>query len=240
MSRPKILIQLDSDAHPSVFDAVVAVDAGIDHLLQYPRVEPAAVTPLVHGAMFTRGGDDLKSTAIFIGGSEPSAGEGLLKAVKASFFGKIRVSVMLDSNGCNTTAAAAVASASKHLDLSKSRALVLGGSGPVGRRVARLLRSVGCTVKVASRSVSRASEAIAAIDATTKPPSDAPQLIPVEAGGSHQVLKHVEDCDLLIAAGAAGVEFVSTTDTDRKVSGQSRHRPECRTTTRDQRYRFHR
>ena len=38
MSQPKILIQLDGDEHASVFDAVVAVDAEIDHLLQYHSV----------------------------------------------------------------------------------------------------------------------------------------------------------------------------------------------------------
>jgi len=55
MSPPKILVQLDSDPHASVFDAVVAVDAGVDHLLQYGAVAPEAVRDLVHGAMFTRG-----------------------------------------------------------------------------------------------------------------------------------------------------------------------------------------
>ena len=39
MAKPKILIQLDRDAHASVFDAVVAVDAGVDQLLQYGDIE---------------------------------------------------------------------------------------------------------------------------------------------------------------------------------------------------------
>ena len=30
-TKPKILIQLDTDPQPSVFDAVVAVDAGVEH-----------------------------------------------------------------------------------------------------------------------------------------------------------------------------------------------------------------
>ena len=29
--KPKILIQLDTDPQPSVFDGVVAVDAGVEH-----------------------------------------------------------------------------------------------------------------------------------------------------------------------------------------------------------------
>ena len=59
--------------------------------------------------MFTRGGKMLKNSAVFIGGSDVQAGEQLLAATQKAFFGAVRVSVMLDSNGANTTAAAAVA-----------------------------------------------------------------------------------------------------------------------------------
>ncbi len=55
MAKQKILIQLDTDAHASVFDAVVAIDAGVEHLLQYSNVKPDDVRGLVHGAMYTRG-----------------------------------------------------------------------------------------------------------------------------------------------------------------------------------------
>ena len=44
---PKILVQLDGDPQASVFDAVVAVDAGVDHLLQYGGVRPEQVRDLV-------------------------------------------------------------------------------------------------------------------------------------------------------------------------------------------------
>ena len=99
MSKPKILVQLDPDTHASVFDAVVAVDAGVDQLLQYDGVEKEQVRDLVHGAMFTRGVADLKHTAVFVGGSNVAAGEALLEAVTKSFFGPMRVSVMMDANG---------------------------------------------------------------------------------------------------------------------------------------------
>src|SRR3982751_784296 len=108
MSKPKILIQLDSDPHPSVFDAVVATDSGVDRLLQYANVKPANVRDLVHGAIFTRAPQDLSQTAIFIGGASVAAGEELLSAAKKAFFGPLRVSVLLDANGANSTAAAAV------------------------------------------------------------------------------------------------------------------------------------
>src|SRR6266516_1436566 len=158
MSKPKILIQLDSDPHPSVFDAVVATDAGVDRLLQYGGVEPSDVRDLIHGAIFTRGPQDLANTAIFIGGSNVKAGEELLAQVTSAFFGPMRVSVLLDANGANTTAAAAVLAAAKHADLKGATATVLGGTGPVGQRAARLLARQGALVRVGSRTIDRASE----------------------------------------------------------------------------------
>src|SRR6266516_2427581 len=163
MSKPKILIQLDSDPHPSVFDAVVATDAGVDRLLQYGGVEPSDVRDLVHGAIFTRGPQDLMNTAIFIGGSSVKVGEELLKQATAAFFGPLRVSVLLDANGANTTAAAAVLAAAKHVELRGATATVLGGTGPVGERAARLLARQGANVQVASRSYGRANEVCARI-----------------------------------------------------------------------------
>ena len=72
--RRKILIQLDTDAHPSVFDRVVAIDAGADEVFSYGEVEPCQVRNLVHGAIFTRGARHLRFTAIFIGGSDVACG----------------------------------------------------------------------------------------------------------------------------------------------------------------------
>src|SRR5687767_1595333 len=117
MAIPKILLCLDADAQPSVFDSVVAVDAGVDHLFRHGGVKPAAVRDLVYGAMFTRAPADLKNTALFIGGADVTAGEALLKAASDCFFGPMRVSAMLDSNGANTTAAAAVLAMRRHVDL---------------------------------------------------------------------------------------------------------------------------
>ena len=68
MDKRKILIQLDSDPHPSVFDRVVAVDAGADEIFSYGGVKPEQVRDLIHGAIFTRGPKDLKRTALFVGG----------------------------------------------------------------------------------------------------------------------------------------------------------------------------
>src|SRR3954468_22917402 len=78
VDKRTILIQLDSDPQPSVFDRVVAIDAGADEVFSYGGVRPEQVREFVHGAIFTRGPKDLKSTAIFVGGSDVAAGEKLL------------------------------------------------------------------------------------------------------------------------------------------------------------------
>lgn len=201
----KILIQLDTDPHPSSFDRVVAIDAGVDELFSYGGITPQNVEPLVHGAMFTRGLDDLKSTAIFIGGSQVQLGEELLKKVKKTFFGPVRVSVMMDSNGSNTTAAAAVLAAGDHLNLAGAETMVLGGTGPVGHRAVQLLASQGANVRVASRSQARAEEVCQQV----REQFSQVTLTPCGADSADKLQSACEGVQLLIAAGAAGVQFLS-------------------------------
>src|SRR5712691_1783374 len=102
--------------------------------MSYAGVDAGAVRDLVHGAIFTRGPKDLHNTAIFIGGTDMAAGERLLKVVRETFFGPMRVSVMLDSNGSNTTAVAAVVKLQQAGDVKGRRALVTAATGPVGMR----------------------------------------------------------------------------------------------------------
>ena len=205
MTKRKILLQFDSDPHASVFDAVVATDAGVDRLLQYAGVQSAQVQGLVHGAMFTRGPQDLHNTAIFIGGSNVSTGEELLKQVRACFFGPMRVSVLLDANGANTTAAAAVLAAAKHVALRGATTVVLAGTGPVGQRAARLLARQGAKVRVASRSLDKAKHVCAAIQQLVA----GAELVPVETKSAPDTAVALAGAQVVIAAGAAGVELMS-------------------------------
>jgi len=207
MTPSRVLVQLDCDPQPSVFDAIVAVDAGADVLLRHGGVTPDIVVGLVHGAMFTRGGADLASTAIFVGGSDVAAAEAVYRRVRSTFFGGCRVSVMLDPAGANTTAAAAVVACGRHLPLADAaaarqlRAVVLGGTGPVGQRVARLLARAGMAVGVASRSVARAAEVCGRIAAAVP---DA-RLEPLAGGEAGATLDGaLGAADLVVAAGAAG------------------------------------
>ena len=201
MDKRRILIQLDSDPQASVFDRVVAIDAGADEIFSHSAVTIEQIRGLVHGAIFTRGPKDLKHTAIFIGGGDVSLGERMLAEVTKSMLPFLKVSVMLDSNGANTTAAAAVRVAAKYLPLKGASALVLGGTGPVGQRVARLLAREGADVRVGSRQKARAEavcEEIAARVAGAK-------LQPVATGTNDEVAAALSGQSLVIAAGAAGI-----------------------------------
>lgn len=207
MEKRKILIQLDSDPHASVFDRVVAVDSGADVLFSYGGVKPEQVQGMVHGAIFTR--KDLKDTAIFVGGSDVAAGEKLMQEALKHMLPKfgLRVSIMLDANGANTTAAAAVRAASRHIDLKGAQAVVLGGTGPVGQRVARLLAREGSHVRVGSRQQARAQAVCQEIAA--KVPGA--QLQPVATATPADLAAALAGRVLVVAAGAAGAVLVPQT-----------------------------
>jgi methylenetetrahydrofolate/methylenetetrahydromethanopterin dehydrogenase (NADP+) len=205
----RILVQLDPDPQPSVFDSVVAIDSDVDHLFRHSDVRPEAVRDLVHGALFTRGPDDLKNTAIFIGGSDVVAGEALLKAVNGTFFGPFRVSVLFDANGCNTTAAAAVLAAMEGANKSRGKAAgatiaVMAATGPVGQRVARLLLGLGANVRVGSRRLEKAQGVAALLKQATGREST-----PFGTSETADLEQGLAGADVIVAAGAAGVTLLS-------------------------------
>jgi methylenetetrahydrofolate/methylenetetrahydromethanopterin dehydrogenase (NADP+) len=199
----KLLLQLDSSPHPSVFDRVVAFDAGADEVMSYGGVTPDAVRDLVHGVIFTRGPKDLHHSAIFIGGADMAAGERLLAAVRAAFFGPLGVSVMLDSNGSNTTAVAAVAKLQQAAGTLRGyRTVITAGTGPVGMRAAGLLVQAGADVTVTSR---RPQEGKAAGKITQRFGGEVRE---ATLGDSSQAAAVLEGAELLLNAGLAGVCLV--------------------------------
>lgn len=200
----RLLVQLDGDRLPSVFDRIVAYDAGADHVLSYGGVREEDVTGLVHGAIFTRGPKDLARTALFIGGADVALGERLLAAAQQAFFGPFRTSIMLDPNGANTTAAAVTRKvvAAVDGDVAGRRVLVLAGTGPVGMRVAGLLGRLGALVTITSRDGARAEAASARI-------ADRFGVRPGVEVLSSSVDAPIGDAEMMISAGPAGTRLVS-------------------------------
>jgi hypothetical protein len=199
----KLLYQFDTDPLPSVFDNVVGYDGGADHISAYGGVNAKNIGGLVEGAIFTRGLKDKKYTAIFIGGGNMLEGEAALAAVHKKFFGKFRVSVMFDCNGCNTTASAAVAWLAHGRSLAGKRAVVLAGSGPVGQRAAALLAREGAAVTLTGRKrdvVQAACDGIHArfgyVVGALEAPTNA------ERGAA------IEGAQIVLATGAAGITLL--------------------------------
>lgn len=200
----KLLLQLDSSRHPSVFDQVVAYDGGADELMSYGGVTPEDVRDLVHGCIFTRGPKDLHRTAVWIGGNNMSQGEQLLAMAVDAMFPPFSVSVMLDSNGSNTTAVAAVVKIEQTLgDLKDKNVLVLAGTGPVGQRAAGLLARDGARVTITSRKPEQGEKARQFISARFNVQVDA-----VTMSDSARVGELLDGVDVLLNSGPAGVQMV--------------------------------
>ena len=201
----KLLLQLDSSRLPSVFDQVVAYDAGADRVMSQGGVTEADVRDLVLGCIFTRSPKDMKNTAIFIGGADMAAGEKLLAAATRPFFANFRVSTMLDSNGSNTTAVAAVVKITQALGGSvKGRKIVVtAGTGPVGTRAAGLFAKAGADVVITSRKPEDGERVSAEI---CKRFGGSVKSVPLREPS--QAAAAVAGAEVLLNAGPAGVKLI--------------------------------
>jgi hypothetical protein len=199
----KILIQIDSDKVPSSFDSITAIDAGVDHILPYGGIILEEVRDIVYGAMLTRGETDLKNTAIFIGGSNVSVGEMLMKEALDSFFGTTRVSVMMDANGCNTTAAAAVRKILSCGNIKGKNVTVLGGTGSVGMRAAALMAKEGAFVTITSRNQDKLNDICKLIENRF-----GVEVSPAWIDEINEIDEVVSDSYAVLSAGAAGITML--------------------------------
>src|ERR1051325_4369512 len=196
----KLLLQLDSSRLPSGFDQVVAYDAGADVVMSYGGVTESDVRDLIYGCLFTRGPKDLHNAAVGMGGTNMAAGEQLLALAVDSMFPPFKVSIMLDSNGSNTTAVAAVVKTEEVLgDVNGKKALVLGGTGPVGQRVAGLLAKGGARVTLFSGRAEQAEKARQFVNARFNVRIGCATL-----ADPSQLSQMIDGVEILVNAGAAG------------------------------------
>lgn len=199
----KLLYQFDTDAIPSVFDSVVAYDGGADHVTSLGGITPKNCHSLVEGAIYTRAPKHKKNTSLFIGGSDLAAGEELFTTVQNLFFGKFRVSVMLDSNGCNTTAAAGVALITNATDVKGKTAVVLAGTGPVGQRAAVMLAMNGANVRLTSRQMERSEHSCDLMNHEF-----GVELKPMVAADDKSIATALEGAQIVFGAGKSGIQLL--------------------------------
>jgi hypothetical protein len=107
---------------------------------------------------------------------------------------------MLDCNGSNTTASALVASLAHGRVLAGKRAVILGGTGPVGQRVAALLCLEGAAVTLVGRNLDVVRQA-----ATSIRERFGHETVALEARSDDARAAAVVGAHIVVATGAAGI-----------------------------------
>src|SRR5438093_664148 len=170
----------------------------------YRAVKESIERALVHGCIVTRGPKDLKNSAVFVGGADIAVGEQLLAAATQAMFKPFTVSAMLDSNGSNTTAVAAVAKMVQAAgDVRGKRVLIVAGTGPVGIRAAGLFAKAGADVCITSR---KADAGERARDLVVRRFGGTVRAIAMP--DAKDAIRACERAELLLNAGPAGVMLV--------------------------------
>ncbi len=138
MAKRSILHMFDPMQNNSPFDVNMALDCDFDVLMPYANVKLENISRLTQDVIFSRGPSGVKQTAIFIGGRDLGLAVDMLNMAKKSMSPPFEVPVFADPSGAFTTAAALVACVEKELkekhdkELKDCKALVFGGTGPVG------------------------------------------------------------------------------------------------------------
>ncbi len=138
MPKRSILHMFDPMPNNSPFDINMAVDTGFDILMPYSNVKLESVHGLTQDAIFSRSPAGINRTGVFIGGRDIGLAMDMMDTAKQAMVPPFEISVLADPSGAFTTAAALVACVEKQLQdkhgkqLSDCKALVFGGTGPVG------------------------------------------------------------------------------------------------------------
>lgn len=156
-ASPRILIHLDHNPHPRVFDQIMSLDGGADQILAHGDVDPQDVPVLVSGALYSRPRDELHRTALLITGTNDHVIDEMVRQARRAFFGPYRISLMSECKGGSTVAAATVTRVRQLVPLTKARVVVIGG-GPAGARVAGILAGEGARVRLSVFDEEEASE----------------------------------------------------------------------------------
>ena len=217
---PKILFFLDTDKHPSAFDISLAYDAGFDKVVPYANVSIEDAKTIAQDTIFSRGVKGVKHSCFLIGGSNLKKAEEVLNVIVESMFPPFETSVIIDPRGAYTTAAAVVAKVehgAKEIgigNLKGKKTVILAGTGPVGRIIAKLCAKLGSNVNITSRSKKRAED-------IAKKISDEGQfkIKGIQAANQEEVYEAINDATIIFTAGKAGLELISK-ETLMKLKGK--------------------
>jgi len=154
MAKRSIIHMINPMVHNSPFDINMAVDAGYDVIVPYENIKLEEVHNLAQDAIFSRGPSGVKKTSMFIGGRDIGLAMDMLDQAKKAMVPPFEISVFADPSGAFTTAGALVACVEKELkknfnqDLAGTRAVVFGGTGPVGLATAVIAAQQGADTTI--------------------------------------------------------------------------------------------
>jgi methylene-tetrahydromethanopterin dehydrogenase len=212
MAHPRILHMITPLKHMSPFDVNMALDAGYDAAIPYTSVTVEDVTGLVQDAIFSRGPEGVKRTAMFIGGKRAIEALDMMKRAKAAMVPPFEISVFADPAGSFTTAAAMVACAEKALkdkfktEFKGKRVVVFGGTGVVAFASAVISAVEGAEAVLVGydgpeRVRKLAEEANARFEV---------KLGYADGSAEEQKTELVRDAEVIFSAGPAGKRLLTT------------------------------
>ncbi|MDT4332677.1 NAD(P)-dependent methylenetetrahydromethanopterin dehydrogenase [Methylomonas sp. MED-D] len=211
MPKRSILHMFDPMPNNSPFDINMALDAGFDVLMPYSNVKLENIHNLTQDVIFSRGPSGVKKTAIFIGGRDMGMAIDMLQACKPAMVPPFQVSVFADPSGACTTAAALVACVEKALktqhgkELKDCKALVFGGTGPVGIATGVLTSTHGAeTVLVDHLSLDTAKDATKQYNRRF-----GAQMTGAVARNDEEKSALIESADIIFCTAKAGIRVVS-------------------------------
>ncbi|PKM10488.1 MAG: methylenetetrahydromethanopterin dehydrogenase [Gammaproteobacteria bacterium HGW-Gammaproteobacteria-3] len=211
MQKRSILHMFDPMPNNSPFDINMALDAGFDVLMPYSNVKLDSVHGLTQDAVFSRGPTGVKRTGLFIGGRDMGLAIDMLNAARQAMVPPFEISVFADPSGAFTTAAALVACVEKELktqhgqELAQCKALVFGGTGPVGIATGVIASLAGAqTTLVDHLSADVANDAATEYNRRFK--SD---LSGALATSDAQKAQLIEAADIIFCTAKAGIQVLS-------------------------------
>ncbi len=149
----KMLYILNPGDNISPFDVSMAADAGFNHIIPFPHVQPDNVTSMVQDAIFARPPKRFNDTCMFIGGRDVHLAADMFENAKKAMVGPFQVGVFADPNGAYTTSASVLALVQKaledtHKTCLKGKTVAIFGTGPVGLCTAILAAKEGASTRL--------------------------------------------------------------------------------------------
>ena len=212
MPKRSILHMLDPMPNNSPFDINMAVDTGFDILMPYNNVKLEDIHGLTQDAIFSRSPSGIKRTGIFIGGRDMGLAMDMIDAAKQAMVPPFEVSVLADPSGAFTTAAALVACVEKQLkdhhgkELKDCKALVFGGTGPVGIATGVIASLAGATTALVDHmSLDAASDVAKEYNRRCQS-----TLSGAVANSDEEKALLIADVDIIFCTAKAGIQVLSS------------------------------